>query len=129
MFNQLVSFFLTPLNFNTNRAPAPIKKGTAAFSLFLALINILNLSFFSPSFWNPVRHPAQLNSDVTRLSPVPTIEYCTSEIELIKEKLQTFKFDDNGEPSLLKQQLNDYNKLRDQLKAAVQVGKFKKNQF
>ena len=52
---------------------------------------------------------------------MPTDEYCTSEIDLIKEKLQTFKFDDNGEPSLLKQQLGDYNKLRDQLKAAIQV--------
>ena len=57
---------------------------------------------------------------MSRISPVPS-EYASSEIDQIKEKLQTFKFDDNGEPGLLKQQLNDYNKLRDQLKAAVQV--------
>ena len=57
---------------------------------------------------------------MSRLSPVPS-EYCSSEIQVIKDKLQSFKFDDNGEPGLLRQQLQDYNKLRDQLKAAVQV--------
>jgi len=60
--------------------------------------------------------------NVSRLSPVPS-EYCSSEIQVIKDKLQSFKFDDNGEPGLLRQQLQDYNKLRDQLKAAVQSEK------
>ena len=46
---------------------------------------------------------------------------------MIKDKLQSFKFDDNGEPGLLRQQLQDYNKLRDQLKAAVQVQNPSKN--
>ena len=53
------------------------------------------------------------------MSPIPS--ECGSEVEKIKRKLQTFKFDDNGVPGLLRQQLEDYKELRKQLKSAVQV--------
>jgi len=58
------------------------------------------------------------------MSPIPS--ECGSEVEKIKRKLQTFKFDDNGVPGLLRQQLEDYKELRKQLKSAVQSAELSK---
>merc|ERR1719334_2483247 len=56
----------------------------------------------------PLGHPREYQ-------PSPAISDTNSEIDRIRKQLRSFVFDDKGEPSLLRQQLGDYQELRKQL--------------